>query len=81
MERLLDFLLLFFFIALINEIVIKFAEEPELTNVEYFTPSHLDHFSSNSFTLLDCVRIGFDRLRIFLSSEKSDFEKLLCIKE
>ena len=39
-------------------IVIKFAEDPELTNTEYFTPSHFDHLFSNSLTFLFCVRIG-----------------------
>ena len=29
---------------------IKFAADPELTKTEYFTPSHLDHFFSNSYT-------------------------------
>ena len=29
-------------------IEIKFADDPELTNTEYFTPSQFDHFLSNS---------------------------------
>ena len=29
---------------------IKFAEEPEFTKTEYFTPNQLDHSSSNFFT-------------------------------
>ena len=31
----------------------KFAEDPELTNVEYLTPNHFDHFFSNSSTFFD----------------------------
>ena len=30
----------------------KFAEDPEFTKTLYFTPSHLDHFLSNSFTFI-----------------------------
>ena len=30
----------------------RFAEEPEFTNILYFTPSHFDQFSSNFFTYL-----------------------------
>ena len=33
----------FFNLSFKAAIVIKFAEEPEFTNTEYFTPSHLDH--------------------------------------
>jgi len=31
-------------------ILIKFADDPELTNIEYFTPNHLDHFFSKFST-------------------------------
>ena len=31
----------------------KFAEEPEFTKVEYFTPNHLDQFFSNFATCVD----------------------------
>ena len=31
----------------------KLAEDPELTNILYFTPSHLLHFFSNSKIFLD----------------------------
>jgi hypothetical protein len=40
----ISFFFLFLFKAFKIEIVIKLAEEPEFTKVEYFTPSHLDHF-------------------------------------
>ena len=35
----------------------KFAEDPEFTKTLYLTPSHSDHFFSNSFTFVDCVKI------------------------
>ena len=49
----ISFLFLFLLIAFSNKIDIKLAEEPELTKVEYLTPSHLDHFFSNSATFFD----------------------------
>ena len=48
------------------EILIKFADEPEFTKVEYFTPSQFDHFFSNSLTFFDWVKIkGFDLMSFF----------------
>ena len=35
------------------EIVNKFAEEPEFTNILYLTPSHLDQACSNFITFFD----------------------------
>jgi hypothetical protein len=49
----ISFLFLFLFNAFNAEIVIKFAEDPEFTKTEYFVPTHLDHFFSNSFTFFD----------------------------
>ena len=49
----ISFLYLCLFKTLSIEIEIKFAVEPELTKVEYLTPSHLDHFFSNSPTFFD----------------------------
>ena len=40
----ISFFFLLLLIAFNIDIEIKFAEDPELTNVEYFTPNHLDHF-------------------------------------
>src|SRR3989338_5034501 len=34
------------------------ADLPEFTKPLYLTPSHFDHFSSNSRTFFDCVRMG-----------------------
>ena len=42
----------------IAAIVIWLAEEPELTNTLYLTPSHSDHSCSKATTFLDCVKIG-----------------------
>ena len=44
-----DFIFLFLFNILRIEIEIKLADEPELTKVEYLTPSHFDQLSSNFF--------------------------------
>ena len=59
----------FFFLEIIFKILrlIKFAEDPEFTKVLYFTPSHLDHFFSNSITFGPCVNIvfSFALLKIF----------------
>ena len=55
----ISFFFLLLLIAFNIDIEIKFAEDPELTNVEYFTPNHLDHFFSNSSTFLFCVKIIF----------------------
>ena len=49
------------------EIVIKFADDPELTNTEYFVPNQLDHFFSNSFTFFDCVKVIFLRFINFFT--------------
>ena len=40
----ISFFFLFLFIAFKIEMDIKLEDDPELTKVEYFTPSHLDHF-------------------------------------
>ena len=51
-------------------IVKKFAEDPELTKTVYLTPSHLDHFFSNSLTCLDCVKIIFFLLYVPYEKQK-----------
>ena len=61
------------------DMVIKFAEEPELTNVEYFTPNHLDQAFSNLSTCFDWVRIIFFLLKKFFTDFKSDFVILFSI--
>ena len=40
----ISFLFLFLLRVFKSKIVKKFADEPEFTKTEYFTPSHLDHF-------------------------------------
>ena len=40
----ISFLPFFLLRALRIEIVMKLAEEPEFTKVEYLTPNHFDHF-------------------------------------
>ena len=58
----------------------KFAEDPELTKTLYLTPSHFDHFSSNSLTFVDCVKIM--RLLLFKNriTELISSDKILfCI--
>ena len=39
-------------------IAAKFAEDPELTKTEYFTPNHSDHFFSNSKVKSPLVSLG-----------------------
>ena len=39
-------------------IEIIFADDPELTNTEYFTPNHFDQLFSNFKTFFDWVKIG-----------------------
>ena len=48
-------------------IVKRFAEDPELTNTLYFTPSHLTIFS-NARTNLDWVRIYFFFFNSFITA-------------
>ena len=62
-------------------IVRKFAEDPELTNTLYLTPSHFDHSFSNLITNFDCVNTVFLSLNSFVAAFMSLLVKLLCIKE
>ena len=75
----ISFLLLILLIIFSKDMEIKFADDPELTNTEYFVPSHLDHFFSNSSTFFDCVNIALLLFKNFLTCKKSDLLKLLCI--
>ena len=65
--------------APLKDIDIKFAEDPELTNVEYLTPSHWDHFFSNTSTFFDWVKTIFFFCKIFFTSNISEDVKLLSI--
>ena len=53
----ISFFFLFLLMAFKIEIDIKLADDPEFTKVEYFTPSHLYHVCSNSYTFFDWVKI------------------------
>ena len=44
MVQLFHFFLMIYLSLLESIFEIKLADDPEFTKVEYFTPSHLDHF-------------------------------------
>ena len=60
--------------------VMRLADEPELTNTLCLTPSHCDHSRSNSRTLLDWVSIASSRRRSSITASRSSRTMLLRIK-
>ena len=60
-------------------IVIRFADEPELTKTQCFTPSHSAHSRSKAATWADCVRIGSSCSRNRMTASRSPREMLLRI--
>ena len=60
-------------------IEIIFADDPELTNTEYFTPNHFDQLFSNFKTFFDWVKIGSFFFSNFMTESKSSFSKLFDI--
>jgi len=68
----ISFLLGFLFKIFKILIVIKFADDPEFTKVEYFTPSHFDQDFSNFSTCDDWVKIIFFFLTTLLLLQNPD---------
>src|SRR5262245_59944210 len=60
--------------------VIRFADEPELTKTLCFTPSQADHSCSNDCTWIDCVSTGTSSRRNAITASKSSLEMLFFIK-